>query len=114
MIFSSSGVDKITTKCIKCIKHYFVPKITDCINDCLAKGSFSDSLKIAKVTPIFKSGDKKDAGNYRPVSVLPIISKIFEKIIYNRLTDYLNKIKFSIFYLKNSMDFVRGRVRCLQ
>lgn len=68
--------------------------MTRCINKCLETGHFPDSLKIARVSPIFKSGSTLDAGNYRPISVLPIISKIFEKIIYNRLEHYLDSINF--------------------
>lgn len=48
-------------------------------------------MKIAKVTPIFKSGDKGVISNYRPISVLPCFSKLLERIIYNRLYEYLTK-----------------------
>ena len=47
----------------------------------LEKGIFPDNLKIAKVTPIFKSGDSTDLGNYRPISVLPCFSKMLESIM---------------------------------
>ena len=47
-------------------------------------------LKIAKVTPVFKAGDRSSLGNYRPISVLPVFSKILEKIIYNRVYNFLN------------------------
>lgn len=57
------------------------------------EGLFPQALKIAKVTPIYKTGSKLDPGNYRPVSVLPTISKILEKIIHNRLNEYLLNIK---------------------
>ena len=56
------------------------------IND----GIFPDSLKIAKVSPIFKSGDTSLLGNYRPISVLPVFSKILERIMYNRLYSFFN------------------------
>jgi hypothetical protein len=90
----SSGIDQISTKSIKCIKRFIVPKLTQCINFCLANGTFPDALKVAKVTPIYKSGNRSDPGNYRPVSVLPVMSKIFEKIIYNRLNNYLTQFNF--------------------
>jgi retron-type reverse transcriptase len=60
----------------------------------MAEGVFPDSLKVAKVSPIYKSGTKLDPGNYRPVSVLPVLSKILEKLIYKRLNDYLTEINF--------------------
>ena len=52
-------------------------------------GKFPDRLKIAKVTPVFKSGDVSLLGNYRPISVLPTFSKILEKIMYNRVYTFL-------------------------
>ena len=50
-------------------------------------------LKIARVVPLFKAGDKSIFSNYRPISVLPSFSKILEKLVYNRLIDYLSKYK---------------------
>ena len=54
----------------------------------IEKGEFPDLLKIAKVTPIFKSGDHTVVSNYRPISVLPVFSKILERIIYNKVNDF--------------------------
>lgn len=48
-------------------------------------------FKMARVVPLFKKGDRSCAGNYRPVSILPVISKIFEKIVYKQFYDYLDK-----------------------
>ena len=48
-------------------------------------------MKVAKVVPIFKDGKRFDTNNYRPISVLPIFSKIFEKIMNNKLMSFLNK-----------------------
>ena len=56
----------------------------------LAKSSFPDMWKLADVTPIFKKGDKQLIKNYRPISLLPICGKIFEKIVFNNLYNYLN------------------------
>ena len=50
-------------------------------------------LKIARVVPLFKAGDKSMFSNYRPISVLTSFSKILEKLVYNRLIDYLSKYK---------------------
>ena len=61
---------------------------TDCINGALSQGIFPDSLKLAKFTSVQKKDDKE---NYRPVSVLPSFSKIFEKVIYDQLSQYLEK-----------------------
>ena len=56
----------------------------------IEQGIFSDSLKIAKVTPIFKSGDKDNVSNYRPISILPVFSKVLERIMYNRVYNHLD------------------------
>lgn len=93
---SSSGVDGISTKSIKCLKDSIAESLSNCINKCLTEGTFPNTLKIAKVSPIYKSGVKTDPSNYRPISVLPIISKIFERILYNRLYTYLKEKGFLI------------------
>ena len=51
--------------------------------------SFLSKLKTAKITPIFKAGDKTEVSNYRPISVLPCFSKVLERIMYNRLYNFL-------------------------
>ena len=61
------------------------------INNCLLNGIFPDQLKIAKVCPIFKEGDKNVFTNYRPISILPCLSKVFEKIISERLLSFIHK-----------------------
>ena len=65
--------------------------LTDCINDALSRGIFPDSLKFANITPVHKKDEATDKQNYRPVSVLPLLSKVFEKVIYDQLSQYLDK-----------------------
>ena len=65
--------------------------LTDCINDALSQGIFPDSLKLANITPVHKRDEATDKENYRSVSVLPLFSKIFEKVIYDQLSQYLEK-----------------------
>ena len=62
-------------------------------------------MKIARVMPIFKSGDSSLLTNYRPVSVLPVFSKILEKVVYNRILKYLDK--HGILF-KNQYGFRKG------
>ena len=57
----------------------------------MKSGIFPDKLKIAKIFPIYKSGKTYARSNYRPISVLPCFSKILERIMYNRLRNYLNE-----------------------
>ena len=63
--------------------------VTFLIKKALKAQSFRDCLKRAVVVPIFKSGNVSKANNYRPISFLPVISKVFEKIIYIRMTSFL-------------------------
>ena len=55
----------------------------------MESGTFPKILKVGKITPIFKKGDAQQFDNYRPISMLPIFGKIFEKLIYSRLYNFL-------------------------
>ena len=84
----SCGHDSISTALLKQIKTEVSPSITLIINQCLTTGIFPNKLKIAKVVPVFKKGDNELLNNYRPISVLPSISKIFETVIPYKKEDY--------------------------
>ena len=60
------------------------------MNQSLSSGIFPNKLKIAKVIPIFKKDDAHLLNNYRPISLLPTISKVFEKVVQEQLTESLN------------------------
>ena len=85
---SSCGYDNISLKLIKYLNTLITPPITTIINQMINTGIFPDSLKIAKVKPIFKKNDTHTINNYRPISLLPSVSKIFEKIIYHQTYSY--------------------------
>ena len=59
----------------------------------LRNGIFPDKLKVAKVLPVFKSEDPQYFVNYRPISLLPIFSKIFEKVFYNRFIEFIERLE---------------------
>ena len=61
------------------------------INLSISNGIVPDEMKIARVIPLYKSGDRELIVNYRPVSILPSFSKFFERVIYNRLINYIDK-----------------------
>ena len=84
----SKGYDGISTEYLKLINKDISKCLTLIINQSLNSGIFPDKLKIAKVTPIYKKGDKQIISNYRPISVLPVISKIFETVIHEQLSEY--------------------------
>ena len=60
-------------------------------NKSLQTGIFPNLMKIAKVIPLHKSGDTAIPDNYRPISLLPVVSKILERIVFNKMTNYLNE-----------------------
>ena len=62
------------------------------INETITSGTFPDVLKKAKVIPIFKKGDPSNLNNYRPISLLPVLSKILEKVINHQITEKLNEL----------------------
>lgn len=82
---TSSGYDGLSTKLLKTIKGALLNPITIIINQMITTGIFPDKLKVAKVTPIYKKDDENVFTNYRPISLLPSISKIFEKVIFQQL-----------------------------
>ena len=87
------GLDGVPCKLLKLASSIIGPSLTKIFNSCTETETFPDEWKIAKVTPIFKKGSKSDLNNYRPISVLPIVSKLFEKITYQQLYNYLDKNK---------------------
>ena len=89
----SSGFDEIPTKVIKATIECIAEPLAAIINLAISSGIFPEKMKIAKVCPIFKSGNKGEVTNYRPISILTNFSKIFEKIIANRLISFIDKHK---------------------
>ena len=66
--------------------------IANCINKCISIKSFPDELKVADVIPVFKKEDPNNKANYRPISLLPIISKIFERVLFEQIEMFSEKI----------------------
>lgn len=88
---SSPGWDGISTGFLKHARAFAVPYIRNLANLCFNTGVFPSALKRSIVTPVYKSGDRGDVNNYRPISILTSISKIIEKLLNNRLVNFLNK-----------------------
>ena len=68
----------------------FIKPLTLLINQTLSTGIFPNELKISRVRPLFKNGNTSNINNYRPISILPSISKIFEYVIFHQLFDYMS------------------------
>ena len=111
---SSSGWDAISSKVVKVTYDSFIVPLTHIMHMSLVSGIFPTELKVARVIPIFKSGDASDFTNYRPVSVLPLFSKILERLMYTRLISFINKhkllYKFQFgFRLEHSPNWEKAR-----
>jgi len=86
---TSMGPDELPAFLLKSLSPAFAPSITEILNLSLSTGVFPSSWKLANVTPIWKNkGSKSDPNNYRPISILPILSRIFEKIVASQLYYY--------------------------
>ncbi len=88
---TSKGYDGISIKTVKDTINNISSPLSHIINMSFAKGIVPKQLKIANIVPIFKSGPKNNFNNYRPISLLPAFSKIFEKIVSKRLVTFLEK-----------------------
>ena len=89
----ATGIDKISCKIIKKAAPIISDSLTLIFNQAITLSSFPDEWKMAKVVPLYKNGQRNIPGNYRPISVLPAISKIMERILYDQLYDYLTKFE---------------------
>ena len=87
----ATGLDRIPCKLLKLSSSIVGPSLAYIFKSCIDAEIFPNEWKIAKVTPLFKKGSKRELGNYRPISVFPLVSKVFEKIIYHQLYDYLQE-----------------------
>ena len=87
----ATGLDGITPKILKKSADIVNPSLLKIINISISTGQFPDLLKVAKTIQIHKSGAQDDPANYRPISILSIISKVIEKHVTKHLFAYLNK-----------------------
>ena len=89
----ATGVHNIPNKILKDSYQIIAPFLSDIFNCSISTNTFPDDLKIGKVSPAHKSGDRDDLNNYRPISVLPTIAKVFERLLYNQIYTYLTENK---------------------
>ena len=95
-----TGIDKISCKIIKIAAPAIADSLPYIFNRAVTQSTFPDQWKVARITPLYKGGQRNIPGNYRPISVLPAISKIMERILYNQTYNYL-----TTFGLLNSSQF---------
>ena len=80
----------VPSKILKVSCNISAETLHNLFNECRITGNFPDNLKLADITPVFKKKDPLNKENYRPVSVLPSISKIFEKLMQKQINDYMS------------------------
>ena len=85
----SPGPDKVPTKLLKDAIETICQPLTIVFNASLEKGTFPDIWKVVRVTPVFKSGQKSNLSNYRPISRLSVFSRLLEKLAHDQLYDFL-------------------------
>lgn len=90
----SAGYDGIPTKILKDAKLLLLKPLLHVINACLISGIYPKELKKSKIIPIFKKGDTKEISNYRPISIQPSLSKVFEKCMLIQLVNYFEVHNF--------------------
>ena len=90
-INKSTGLDNIGPRILKLSANVLAPSLLFIVNKSLITGKFTCSWKEAKVKPLFKTGAKDDKNNYRPISILPTVSKLIEKWVESQFSKYLNE-----------------------
>ena len=88
---SGSGLYQVSSKVLKEVKSTISNALAIIFNSCIKYGYFPEELKIGCITPVFKKGDKTNISSYRPVCSLSLFSKIFERIIYDRMVNFIDK-----------------------
>ena len=87
----ATGLDGISVRMLKAGKSALCDKLTYLFNQSITKGEVPEQWKHKRICPIYKSGSKTATQNYRPISILPVVSKMLEKIVHEQLYDYLLK-----------------------
>ena len=103
----ASGPNNILTKILELFKKEFSKPLSDIINLSFNQGVFPNLLKTVNVIPIHKKVDKLDCNNYRPISLLSNIIKIYEKCMHTRLTNFLRISSCFLINLAFVMDTLR-------
>ena len=104
------GLDKISARLLNCGAPVICPSITKLLNLSVRTGNFPEIWKCSKVAALFKIGDRTNVSNYRPICILPTMSKIMEKVIQSQFYDFLNsnvRFGFRPVYNFSSHQFCR-------
>ena len=95
------GLYSFPTRILRSARHILSHPLSALINMSVEQGIYPSKLKLAKVIPIYKRNDESDQSNYRPISLLSVFNRIFEKMMYNRLKAFLEKRQYYLGFLKD-------------
>ena len=87
----ATGIDKISAKVLRAAASAIAPSLTEIFNMSIDSNRFPSDWKTARVIPLFKNSQRSVLDNYRPISILPVVSKIMERLLYNEISDYFTK-----------------------
>ena len=90
----ATGMHNLPNKMLNLSKDIIAKSSSDLFNACIDASVFPSDFKMERVAPIFKSDDREDLSNYRPISVLPTFARVFERLIYEQLYNYFAENKF--------------------
>ena len=107
-----SGLDCISSFFLKVGMPVLAGSLSRLFNMSMSLGIFPDDWKIARVAPIYKDGSEDENSNYRPISVLPVISRLFEKLVYDQFYGFLNVNKL-LFSQQSSFRLLHSVLTCL-
>ena len=102
----AAGLDKIPARLVRDAEVELAPSLTYLINKLITDGTVPALWKVARVTPLYKSEDKLLVENYRPISLLPVLSKVLERVVHTQVSAYLDHL--GLLY-KHQYGFRRGR-----
>ena len=85
----ATGLDKISARLLRECADLVASSLCAIFNRSIVSGVFPTEWKSTKVIPLFKQGERSDLNNYRPISIIPVVAKVFERIVYNQFYEYL-------------------------
>ena len=95
-VTKAAGIDQIPGKSLKNGAQILAKPVSELCNFSMTLGNFPNACKIAKVNRLFQKCSKTDSSNYRPISLLPLLSKVFERVVLDQTKEFsiLNKILY--------------------
>ena len=89
--YKATALDKISTRLLRECADLVASSLCAIFNRSIVSGVFPTEWKFTKVIPLFKQGERSDLNNYRPISIIPVVAKVFERIVYNQFYEYLTE-----------------------